>query len=382
MTASQPTPPVLHAQPFLRALGLMSGTSLDGVDVGLIKTDGQSVEHIGATATYPYTPQEQLILRQALQEAVGLQTRDVRDGVLKKAEALITRTHIEAVKRFLVEQNLKAQDIDVIGFHGQTVLHRPEKRLTVQLGNGATLAQKTGIRVVNDFRSADVAAGGQGAPLVPILHQALVRSRSDIPLPCVVVNIGGVANITYITAQGEPLACDVGSGNALLDDFMLTRTGIAMDKDGACAAKGKVDQARLHTWMAHPFFALPLPKSLDRNDFSHISVADLSIEDGAATLTAFTAHGIAHILRQLPEQPKQWLVCGGGAYNPTVMQFLAKAVEAPVMATDVYGWPADGLEALAFGFLAVRSLYGLPLSFPSTTGVAMPTCGGVVWPCA
>jgi anhydro-N-acetylmuramic acid kinase len=379
-------PPFQPAHPVLSALGLMSGTSLDGVDVGLIKTDGQSVEHIGATTTYPYTPHEQSVLRQALQEAVGLQNRNARDGILKEAEALITRTHIEAVKRFLVEQNLKAQDIDVIGFHGQTVLHRPEKHLTVQLGNGATLAQKTGIRVVNDFRSADVAAGGQGAPLVPILHQALVRSRADIPLsciplPCVVVNIGGVANITYITAQGEPLACDVGSGNALLDDFMLTRTGNAMDTDGACAAKGKVDQARLYTWLQHPFFALPLPKSLDRNDFSHISVADLSVEDGAATLTAFTAHGIARILRQLPEQPKQWLVCGGGAYNPTLLKFLADAVDAPVATTDVYGWHADGLEALAFGFLAVRCLYGLPLSFPTTTGVKEPVCGGVVWPC-
>jgi anhydro-N-acetylmuramic acid kinase len=366
-------------RPVLCAIGLMSGTSLDGVDVGLIHTDGESVHQVGASTTYSYTAHEQSILRQALQEAATLENRDTRSEILQEAEALVTRTHVEAVKRFLVEQNLKAQDIDVIGLHGQTVLHRPEKRLTVQLGDGAALARATGIRVVNDFRGSDVAAGGQGAPLVPILHQALVRSNDKIPLPCVVVNIGGVANITYITAQGEPLACDVGAGNALLDDFMFAQTGLAMDRDGAFASRGIVDQARLHTWMKHPFFDQPLPKSLDRNDFSHMSVADLSVEDGAATLTAFTAQGIAYILRQLPERPEQWLVCGGGAYNPTLIQFLTKAVNAPVTSTDTYGWPADGLEALAFGFLAVRSLYDLPLSFPTTTGVKEPISGGQTW---
>lgn len=375
-------------QPVLRAIGLMSGTSLDGIDVGYLETDGRIITQIGATATYPYRDDERAILREALARAVHFdQTQqshahqphdyDQMNVLFHEAATLITRTHTQAVKHFMAQNGLTAGDVDVIGFHGQTVLHRPEKRLTIQLGDGAALARDTGIRVVNDFRKADVLAGGQGAPLVPVMHQALVRSHKEMTSPCAVLNIGGVSNITLLDKH-DPIACDVGPGNALLDDFMFARLGVAMDRDGQAAAKGIIHQARIDTWLSHPFFNQSWPKSLDRNDFQHVDVADLNIEDGAATLTSFTAQAVVRIIPHLPVIPKQWMVCGGGAYNPTLLRFLERAVQCPVMVTNHYGWPADGVEALAFAFLAVRSLYNLPITFPNTTGVERPLTGGVV----
>lgn len=357
----------------------MSGTSLDGVDVGLIETDGETITNFGATATYSYSESERNILRQALQEAVNITQRNQRFGILQDAEALITQSHILAVKSFLKQYDLEPQQIDVIGFHGQTVLHRPEKHLTVQLGCGQSLATTTGIPVINDFRGDDVAAGGQGAPLVPTLHKALILSRSDISLPCAVVNIGGVANITWITTDRDPIACDVGPGNALLDDFMFTRTGVAMDHNGRHAAKGVPEQKRINEWLTHPFFSQPWPKSLDRQDFKHVYVSDMSLENGAATLTAFTAQAIARMIAHLPEPPQQWLICGGGAYNPTLMDALKSTLNAPVTTTDAFDWPADGIEACAFAFLAVRALEKLPLTYPTTTGVKIPLSGGRLW---
>jgi anhydro-N-acetylmuramic acid kinase len=296
------------------------------------------------------------------------------------------------VKDFLDQNGLTAADIAVIGFHGQTVFHAPARRLTVQIGDGLSLARATGIPVVYDFRAADVAAGGQGAPLVPIYHAALVAG-SDLPRPVAVVNIGGVANITFV-ADTPPnngpalhtmdatvldlVAFDCGPGNALLDDWCAAKAGRPVDVDGHLAARGKVDETVLADLLAHPYFALPAPKSLDRNAFSAAAVARLSTEDGAATLTAFTARTIARGFDLLPERPKSIVVAGGGAHNPTMLAMIAEATGADVKTASQVGWSTDFMEAQAFAHLAVRHLEGLPLSWPGTTGVPKPTRGGVL----
>lgn len=361
----------------LKAIGLMSGTSLDGVDVALIETDGERIDAFGPTGYRAYSDSERDLLRKALSDAVPMTSRAGRPGALADAEKLVTYAHIEAVEGFLKAHDLSRDAIDVVGFHGQTVLHRPEQKLTVQIGDGEALAKALGVPVVFDLRAADVAAGGQGAPLVPVYHRALVRMSKRVG-PMVVVNIGGVANITYI--DGETLiACDTGPGNALLDDFMLRRTGEAVDRDGRIAAKGHADVAWIAQALSRPFFARRPPKSLDRNDFAAMSVDEMTTEDGAATLTAFTAASIAMIALVLPKLPANWTVVGGGASNPTLMRMLAERLApAVVMRGGDLGWSGDAIEAQAFAYMAVRSLKGLPLTFPGTTGISVPLVGGTL----
>lgn len=359
------------------AIGLMSGTSLDGVDVAWLRTDGEQVESFGPTGYRPYSAAERDVLRAALAVAPQIARREERPAEVAAAEELITRAHAEAVESFLAANRIDRRTVDVVGFHGQTVLHRLHDRLTVQIGDGAALAKALGLPVVYDFRAADVAAGGQGAPLVPVFHRALAR-LADCAMPAAIVNIGGVANVTYI--DGEALiACDTGPGNALLDDYLLRHTGKAMDRDGLIAAQGDQDMDWIARALEHPFFDRPAPKSLDRNDFVSFTVEGMTLEDGAATLTAFTAASIARIVDQLPNQPASWVVVGGGANNPTLMQFLSERLAPmPVMTGHDLGWQGDAIEAQAFAYLAVRSLKGLPLTYPGTTGVIAPLTGGVL----
>jgi anhydro-N-acetylmuramic acid kinase len=362
------------------AIGLMSGTSLDGVDVALIETDGDRIARFGPTSYRAYADAERALLQSALADAVSLTDRASRTGVVAEAEELITRVHAEAVERFLAANGLAHQTIDVVGFHGQTILHRPDAGLTVQIGDGAALAQRLGIPVVFDFRAADVAAGGQGAPLVPVFHRALVREL-DRPGPVAVLNIGGVANVTYVDGAHDPIACDTGPGNALIDDFMRARTGAGFDRDGAAAAAGRIDENFIAGVLRDPFFAAAYPKSLDRNAFAtHGSrLRSPSVADGAATLTALTAATVARIVPHLPQAPRSWIVGGGGARNRTLLRMLAaRLVPAAIETADAVGWSADALEAQAFAYLAVRLLRGLPITFPTTTGAPRPLTGGVV----
>ena len=360
----------------MRALGLMSGTSLDGVDVALIETDGESAIGFGPHASFPLNAADRALLRQALKDAVGLRDRGAR-GCLAAAEALVTLRHAEAVEMFCARHDISQHGIDIVGFHGQTVLHRPADRLTIQIGDGKALATRLKIPVVWDFRAADVAAGGQGAPLVPVYHRALVES-AGLEGATVLVNIGGVANLTLIREGMDPLACDTGPGNALLDDLILERTGEACDRDGAISGAGTVNEAALALLLDHPFFTAPPPKSLDRNTFSRQAVAHLATEDAAATLAAFTGASIAHAVAMLPTKPRRVIVCGGGGYNPTIMRELGRRLPCETVLSDRFGWALDAMEAQAFAYLAVRSLKDLPLSFAGTTGVPAPTTGGIV----
>jgi anhydro-N-acetylmuramic acid kinase len=357
------------------AIGLMSGTSMDGIDAALIRTDGQARVEPLAFVHVPYGDGPRDMLRAAMAAAL-LMPKPGPQAAIDKAGQALTLWHVSAVQRLLEEAGVKADDVRVLGFHGQTIAHRPDRGWTWQIGEGALLARMTGIDVVNDFRSADVAAGGQGAPLVPIYHAALT---ADLPKPLVVLNIGGVANVTWIGEQGQDLlAFDTGPGNALIDDWILTKTGKSYDKDGALAASGYVHRDVLNQMLANVWLDVVPPKSLDRSDFSSAPVSGLTVADGAATLTAFTAETIAAAIRHLPATPQQWLVGGGGRHNHTLMAMLREQLEAPVQSVDALGIDGDALEAQAFAYLAVRSVRGLPLSFPGTTGVEVPTCGGVL----
>jgi anhydro-N-acetylmuramic acid kinase len=363
----------------VRAIGLMSGTSLDGVDVALLETDGEHIVGFGPAGYRPYSDDERALLRQALQDGAGLTDRDARTGVLAEADAFVTRVHAETVEAFLAAEHIDRADIAIVGFHGQTVLHRPAARLTVQIGDGAALARRLRLPVAYDFRAADVAAGGQGAPLVPIFHQALARDL-NLPHPIAVLNVGGVANVTFVDG-GDPIACDTGPGNALIDDFMRARTGAPLDRDGDEAARGRVDEGFVAHVLTHGFFDLPCPKSLDRNAFAfaNIGLPDFTVADGAATLSALTAASVARIVRWLPAPPRAWIVAGGGARNPTLMRMLGERLApASVETADSIGWLSQSIEAQAFAYLAVRTLTGLPITFPMTTGVPQPMKGGVI----
>ena len=363
----------------VRAIGLMSGTSLDGVDVALIETDGERIAGFGPTGYRPYSHGEQTLLRQALVEGAALTDRAARPGVLAEADALVTRVHAETVEAFLRAEHIDKSGIAIVGFHGQTVLHRPAARLTVQIGDGAALARRLDMTVVHDFRAADIAAGGQGAPLVPAFHQALARDLNR-PHPIAVLNVGGVANVTFVDG-GNPIACDTGPGNALIDDFMRARTGAPLDRDGDQAAKGNVDEDFVARVLADGFFCQPCPKSLDRNAFAfaNIGLPNFSIVDGAATLSALTAASVARIVPHLPAPPRVWIVTGGGARNPTLMRMLAERLKpATVETADAIGWSSQSIEAQAFAYLAARTLNGLPITFPATTGVKQPMRGGIL----
>src|ERR1700759_3118677 len=309
----------------LTTIGLMSGTSLDGVDVALIETDGKRIQGFGPSGYRPYTDREHSLLRQALTEAVHLPLRDARPGILREAEQAVTTAHAEAVAAFIAQNRISIEDIDIVGFHGQTVLHRPERRLTVQIGDGPALAKAIHIPVMHDFRAADVAAGGQGAPFVPVYHRALTQFL-EREGPIVVVNIGGVSNITYIDGNDTLIACDTGPGNALLDDFMYRTMNQPFDAEGKFAALGKADEAWIARALELPFFSSPPPKSLDRNDFAALKLGDVPPADGAATLTAFTAAAIARVVPLLPRRPRSWIICGGGARNLRMLRIVPERV--------------------------------------------------------
>jgi anhydro-N-acetylmuramic acid kinase len=349
----------------LRTIGLMSGTSLDGVDAAWLETDGERIGAFGPTLTLPYDERLRADLRRILDAAPTLAPDDRR---LKSAEARLTEFHVRAVAAL-------GREADLIGFHGQTILHQPEQRRTWQIGDAAELAWRTGIPVAHDFRSADVAAGGQGAPLAPIYHAALAR---DAAKPLAVLNIGGVGNVTWIGDDGSLIAFDTGPGNGPLDDWISRRAGAAYDRDGAIAQAGQVAQAVLDRLLSHPYFGKPPPKSLDRLDFA-AALADSGLEnlspaDGAATLVAFTAAAVA--LAPLPARPRRWLVTGGGRHNPAIMGELRARLGVPVDPVEALGWDGDALEGQCFGFLATRTRAGLPISFPGTTGVPQPMTGG------
>ena len=356
------------------AIGLMSGTSLDGIDAALIETDGEAFTRPIAFRGEVYSDAARAQLADATALALSYDRPRASPDIVAAAD-LIVRTHVMAVHKLLADTGLAARDIDVIGFHGQTVAHRPDRGWTWQIGDGAALASATGITTVADMRSADVEAGGQGAPLLPVYHAALVAS---LDLPVAVLNLGGVGNITYCGADGALIAFDTGPANGLIDGWVEAETGARFDADGALAAAGRVDQAVLTAMLDHPYFAAPPPKSLDRSDFTIQPVRGLAPADGAATLTAFTAASVAEAVAALPVRPARLVVVGGGRHNSTIMRMVAERTGIVPVSADTLGWNGDSIEAEGWAYMAVRRLQDLPISFPGTTGAPEPMTGGTI----
>ncbi|MFW2830036.1 anhydro-N-acetylmuramic acid kinase [Sphingomonas sp. ID0503] len=354
------------------ALGLMSGTSLDGIDAALIETDGDEIAQPVAFVSEAYTDEDRAVLRSAAARALTLD-RPAPDPEIDAAAGRLTDLHIAAVRRLLEQADLPCSGVGVIGFHGQTVAHRPDRGWTWQIGDGARMAAALGITVVDDFRSADVGAGGQGAPLLPVYHRAMT---AELPRPLAVLNLGGVGNLTWIGEGEDIVAFDTGPANAPIDDWVLAHTGERFDKGGRIAGAGQPDEVLLTQMLSHPFFDIAPPKSLDRADFTSDRVQGLSVENGAATLTAFAARSVARGLAHVPTLPKQMLVAGGGRHNPVLMSMLADACGLPVDPIDLLGRNGDATEAEGFAYMAARTLRGLPISFPGTTGAPHPLEGG------
>ncbi|UUL84184.1 anhydro-N-acetylmuramic acid kinase [Sphingomonas qomolangmaensis] len=356
------------------AIGLMSGTSLDGIDAALIETDGEGFVRALGFVGSDYDDSDRALLAAATEVALAMATPGEHQAIAA-AERLLTTRHAAAVEALLSKTGIAREEIGVIGFHGQTIAHRPDRGWTWQLGDGAALAAVTGIDVVGDLRGADVAAGGQGAPLLPVYHRALA---GDLARPIAVLNLGGVGNITFIGQADTLIAFDTGPANGLIDSWVEAERGLRFDTDGALASAGRVDEIVLTNMLDHPYFDAPPPKSLDRNDFTIQPARGLSLEDGAATLTAFTAQTVADALRHLPARPLRLLVAGGGRRNPTMLAMIAKRTGLTPEATDSLGWDGDAVEAEGFAYMAVRSLRRLPISYPGTTGVAAPLTGGTL----
>ncbi len=359
----------------LTALGLMSGTSLDGIDAAIVRTDGLGHVEPIAFRTVRYSPR----LRGRLRSVLGVASPS---HSLRSAELAMTAAHADTIDVLLKENNLTHLDIDVIGFHGHTIDHRPDEGQTWQIGDSRELAAATGLPVVSAFRRADVAAGGQGAPMAPLYHAARTVGA---PKPLAVLNIGGVANVTWLGEGGtgeepEILAFDTGPGVAMIDDWVRARTGAPFDRGGRLAGQGEIDEVVLAGLLSNDYFARVPPKSLDRNAFLFEPLPGLATADGAATLTAFTARAVVLGSARFPVPAEHWLVTGGGRHNKTLLAMLGAALAQPVKPVEVVGWNGDALEAEAFAYLAVRSLKGLPLSLPSTTGCPEPLTGGTLWP--
>jgi anhydro-N-acetylmuramic acid kinase len=351
-----------------KTIGLMSGTSMDGIDVAYIETDGENHIKCGAHATFPYGDAFRNQLRKCLKPSPS--TADL----IEQVERELTKWHIKAVKQFCSNNEIKLKDIDLIGFHGHTIQHLPDEGRTWQIGDGQYMADQLGVTVINNFRENDMKQGGQGAPLVPVFHKALVKNR-ELPEPVAIVNIGGVGNITYIKGD-DVVAFDTGPGNAMIDDWVSTKGDVPFDDGGKIALSGKADKDKVEAFLALPYFSRKAPKSLDRNDFSSFEMGNLYLEDGATTWSEITVQSILAAQMHLPETPVGWLITGGGRHNRYIMQRLQQSVKGYVCPVDQFDWNGDAMEAQAFGYLAARSRLRLPLSFPTTTGVHEAVTGG------
>ena len=363
----------------LRVLGFMTGTSLDAVDMAVIETDGHDILSFGPAGEMKLDGETRAVIEDAIDDAFDWERDEEEPDSFEDARMAVADAHLAAALGFMAVNGVKSSALDLVGVHGQTVLHEaPTPDLpgrTVQLIDAASVAEGLGVTTAFDFRSADVAAGGQGAPLAPVYHAALVR-KAGMEGPVAVLNLGGVGNITLIRADGELEAFDTGPANGMVDLLVQSRMKKRMDEGGRLAAAGAVDQAVLDAYLAHPYFAASGPKSLDRFDFSLDPVADLLLEDAAATLTAFAAQAVALGVARCSEQPKEIVVCGGGRHNPVLLAAIRERVGVPVSTAENKGWRGDSIEAEAFAFLAARCRLSLPISFPGTTGVSAPMTGG------
>jgi anhydro-N-acetylmuramic acid kinase len=371
-----------------RSIGLMSGTSMDGVDSAIVETDGEKISKLGETHFKAYPGWLKLKVRKLIADIQAAEDpKSVDEFYIKEIEKDITKFHAQVVEELIIKADLRPAEVDVIGFHGHTVDHRPHERFTWQIGDGASLSAQAKINVVCNFRENDVKNGGQGAPLLPLYHKAIIPADK---YPAAVVNIGGVSNITYIDGQNL-IAFDTGPGNALIDDIIFENTGKHFDEEGKVAQAGKVNEELLKFLLGNLYFTRKPPKSLDRNQFANQvqsllsdKFASLTFANKVATLSEFTIQSIAKAIDHLPEDPKNWFICGGGVHNQYFMERLKELLYGKVKKISSVSpeLNVDFIEAQGFAFLAVRSLLGLPLTYSTTTGVTTSSgsaTGGVLY---
>ena len=364
------------------SIGLMTGTVNDGfIDVAALKTDGHKIIEYGPFELIPYQDKHiQSKIIETVKAAKKWQFENTDPSIFAETEKLISLEQSEAVNKFIHKFNIKREDISCVGFHGLTVLHQAPlggiKGKTKQLGDGNLMANYLKIPVVNDFRSNDMLNGGQGAPLAPIYHLALSHyiNKKNI----IILNIGGVSNITYIGEDDTLIAFDTGPGNAPINDFVLKKNSGHMDTNGNFAAKGSINLDFINSFLSHPYFDLNYPKSLDRDQFSYDQVHEMSLEDGCATLTKLIGENISKAIKFLPKKPECIIASGGGRKNLSIMKAVNESTNIKCESIEKYGLRGDAIEAEAFAFLAERSLKNLPLSFPTTTGVTKPLTGGKI----
>lgn len=354
--------------PVRRAIGAMTGTSGDGVDLALVETDGISSIRPVASYFLPFEPRESAAILAAAERLSEIRSGDRGDPLAVEAGRIVTRRHADALAAFASEAGFRFSEIDVIGMHGQTLFHDPARGVTLQVGEAHALATRFGVPVASNFRMADVRAGGQGAPLAPIYHRMLVGADG---LPAVVVNIGGVSNITWLGADGAVIGFDTGAGNGALDRFVRSRTGQPFDRDGRLAAAGEVDGELLARLMRSDYYAAPPPKSLDRSEVLPDLPADMPLETGAATLAAFVAAGLEAALAHLPGRGadvRRWIVAGGGRRNPAILAAMRARLPGEVVPVETLGHDGDMIEAELFALLGVRRLSGIPSAMPRPGG--------------
>ena len=362
------------------AIGLMSGTSMDGIDAALLKSDGQNEIEIIGHLSYAYPAVFRSKLKQSLDKVVGVTKRVELPENVSSLERELTLEHAAIVDQLLKKYSILPSKVDLVGFHGQTILHRPDIGLTIQLGDGPLLARKCGIDVVFDLRSNDMKHGGEGAPLVPVYHQALAQKLKDkLDFPVAFINIGGISNLTFVGKDNELYAFDCGPGNGLIDQWMFLKTGSPMDRNGEAGLRGTVDEKIVNSYANHPFFSNKKPGSLDWRSFKPLLNDAISLEDGAASLSFITAYGIVNSFRHLPMLPKTLVVSGGGVHNGAIMKALKQLTQKNgiiILTARSLGLCSDFLEAEAWAYLAIRSIYQLPITFPTTTGCDRPRSGG------
>jgi len=363
-------------------IGLMTGTVLDGnIDVALLRTDGKIIEEFGYYDLMPYDEEVKDLLIKTLNEAQIWNFNGPEPEIFSKTEKALTNSQTKAVQKCIKLSGINKNEIGAVGFHGQTVLHRAPKNLskgkTRQLGDGQTMANKLGIPVVYDFRSNDMKEGGQGAPLCPIYHAALLK-QVGANSTTAILNLGGLGNLSCYSEKYGLIAFDTGPANAPINDWIKSFSIGQMDIDGEIASRGKADESTLAEILNHPYFKMSFPKSLDRFDFSCKIAEGMSLEEGAATLTALVGASVEKGLDLLPIRPTQLIVSGGGRKNPTMMQEISSRANIKVEISDKYNWRGDAIEAECFAFLAARTLANLPISYPKTTGVLRPMKGGII----
>jgi anhydro-N-acetylmuramic acid kinase len=363
----------------MRVLGFMTGTSLDAVDMAVLETDGEHIQAFGPAGERKLTDATRDLMLEATRQALQWPRGAPEPEIFAAAGRAGAEEHLAAAEEFLAANELSWADFDLLGVHGQTVLHeRPQDGRagrTVQLFDAQWFADRTRVPVACDFRSADVAAGGEGAPLAPIYHLARARA-SGLEAPLAVLNVGGVANVTFWSGGDDIAAFDTGPGNGMIDLLVQDRGAGRFDDKGRYASVGQVNEPVLRALLAHPYFQAPPPKSLDRYDFSLEPLAKTELEDAAATLVAFTAEAVRLAYEMMGQTPREVVVAGGGRHNPQIMKALADRLPCPVRTAEDHGWRGDSIEAEAFAFLAARTARGLPISFPKTTGAPQPMSGG------